>query len=165
MRLLRGPGRPADRELSRQLPPAGAEGEPGRGAAVSRGPACQERAENLGCTFRAPCVIPYFCLFWIYARQGWQAPPPRASNITHAGPARRRSPILAHSTDESATAGCPGGPPGSGAAPGPAPSGEETPCFPARQGRKAGASFARSFCAQPYIDQNLTNQKQGVSYG
>lgn len=35
-----------DRELSRQ-PSAGAEGEPGRGAAVSRGPACQEKGRKI----------------------------------------------------------------------------------------------------------------------
>lgn len=70
-----------------------------------------------------------------------------------------------HSTDESAAAGCPGGPPGSGAAPGPRSIRRRDTPFPGEAGPESRASFARLFCAQPYIDQNLTNQKQGVSYG
>ena len=125
-----------------------------------------KRAENLGCTFPAPCVILYFAYFWIYARQGGRRPLPAPKY----NPCRARTQAVTrpwgHTVRTRAQPpDAPAGLPGAARPLAPAPSGEETPRFPARQGRKAGASFARLFCAQPYIDQNLTNQKQGVLYG
>ena len=71
-----------------------------------------------------------------------------------------------HSTDESAAAGCPGGPPGSGAAPGPRSIRRRAPPFPGEAGPERAGGRRPCFDALksaplcPYIPFMVNSDKE-----